>query len=109
MEYRRYWFGSTRGCSDQQRKAARARRGIESNEAVKHDFPETVIYEDDSLRGATLRQTLSTGTGELQPGDEIVVPFGSSGPWVLASRGDHHGFLDDAVVPGIMLGRPQTL
>ncbi|KAK5120247.1 hypothetical protein LTR85_006453 [Meristemomyces frigidus] len=49
------------------------------------------------------------GPAGMKPGDEIVVPFGASRPWVLSSHGDHHVLIGDAVVPGIMSGRLETL
>lgn len=49
------------------------------------------------------------GPAQVEPGDEVVVPFGSSRPWVLRNHGDHHVFVGDAVVPGIMSGRLQNL
>jgi hypothetical protein len=49
------------------------------------------------------------GPAGLEQGDEIVVPFGSSRPWVLRNHGDHHVLIGDAIVPGIMSGRLETL
>jgi len=41
----------------------------------------------------------------LQVGDEVIVPFGASRPFVVRSHGDHHMLTGDAVVPGIMSGQ----
>lgn len=54
-------------------------------------------------------QHLGVGPGDLQEGDEVVVPFGSSRPWVLRSHGDHHVLVGDAFVPGIMTGQLEEL
>jgi hypothetical protein len=54
-------------------------------------------------------QHLGVGPGDLQEGDEIVVPFGSSRPWVLRNHGDHHVLVGDAFVPGIMTGQLEEL
>jgi hypothetical protein len=54
-------------------------------------------------------QHLGVGPGDLQEGDEIVVPFGSSRPWVIRSHGDHHVLVGDAFVPGIMTGQLEEL
>ena len=54
-------------------------------------------------------QHLGVGPGDLQEGDEVVVPFGSSRPWVLRSHGDHHILVGDAFVPGIMTGQLEEL
>ena len=54
-------------------------------------------------------QHLGVGPGDLQIGDEVVVPIGSSGPWVLRSHGDHHVLVGDAFVPGIMTGQLEEL
>jgi hypothetical protein len=54
-------------------------------------------------------QHLGVGPGDMQEGDEVVVPFGSSRPWVLRSHGDHHIFVGDAFVPGIMTGQLEEL
>ena len=52
-----------------------------------------------------------TGLGPegLEPGDVVVVPFGSSRLWVLGNHGGHYIFVGEAVIPGIMSGRLQTL
>lgn len=54
-------------------------------------------------------QHLGVGPGDMQEGDEVVVPFGSSRPWVLRSHGDHHVFVGDAFIPGIMTGQLEEL
>ena len=54
-------------------------------------------------------QHLGVGPGDLRIGDEVVVPFGSSRPWVLRSHGDHHVLVGDAFVPGIMTGQLEEL
>jgi hypothetical protein len=54
-------------------------------------------------------QHLGVGPGDLQEGDEIVMPFGSSRPWVIRSHGDHHVLVGDAFVPGIMTGQLEEL
>jgi hypothetical protein len=54
-------------------------------------------------------QHLGVGPGDLQEGDEVVVPFGSSRPWVIRSHGDHHVLVGDAFVPGIMTGQLEEL
>ena len=57
----------------------------------------------------TQDQHLGVGPGDLQEGDEVVVPFGSSRPWVLRSHGDHHILVGEAFVPGIMTGQLEEL
>jgi hypothetical protein len=54
-------------------------------------------------------QHLGVGPGDLQIGDEVVVPFGSSRPWVLRSHGDHHVLVGETFVPGIMTGQLEEL
>ncbi|KAK3075966.1 hypothetical protein LTR53_000270 [Teratosphaeriaceae sp. CCFEE 6253] len=41
----------------------------------------------------------------LEVGDEVIVPFGASRPFVVRDHGDHHVLIGDAVVPGIMSGQ----
>jgi hypothetical protein len=71
------------------------------------------IYSPDSGYERVLFKTedqyLGVGPGDLQIGDEVVVPFGSSRPWVLRSHGDHHILVGDAFVPGIMTGQLEEL
>jgi hypothetical protein len=54
-------------------------------------------------------QHLGVGPEDLRIGDEVVVPFGSSRPWVLRSHGDHHVLVGEAFVPGIMTGQLEEL
>jgi hypothetical protein len=54
-------------------------------------------------------QYLGVGPEDLHEGDEVVVPFGSSRPWVLRSHGDHHVLVGEAFVPGIMTGQLEEL
>ena len=57
----------------------------------------------------TAGQHLGVGPGDMREGDEVVVPFGSSRPWVLRSHGDHYILVGDAFVPGIMTGQLEEL
>jgi hypothetical protein len=75
-------------------------------------IPESVWSPDSGYeRGffKTEDQHLGVGPGDLQVGDEVVVPFGSSRPWVLRSHGDHHVLVGEAFVPGIMTGQLEEL
>ena len=67
-----------------------------------HSGYERVFFKTDD-------QHLGVGPGDLQEGDEVVVPFGSSRPWVLRSHGDHHILVGEAFVPGIMTGQLEEL
>ena len=98
-----------------------AELGLESDELAVHDLFVALHFEDKFLRNVHYRTRsarvifstedgfMGVGPGDLQPGDEVVVPFGSSRPWVLACHGDHHVLLGDAVVPGIISGQLQIL
>ena len=106
--------------------------GLEPNKAVLRDLKLAYKWEDQFIsslyiakdaidnsrvpKSGTERVIFSTDSGftglgppRLEVGDEVVVPFGSSRPWVLRSHGDHHVFIGEAVVPGIMSGRLQGL
>lgn len=54
---------------------------------------------------------VGTGPETLRVGDEIVVPFGASRPFVVRSHagGTHYEVVGDAVVPGIMSGQLMNL
>jgi hypothetical protein len=73
----------------------------------------TYMYTPDSgyerIFFKTEDQHLGVGPGDLRIGDEVVVPFGSSRPWVLRGHGDHHVLVGEAFVPGIMTGQLEEL
>ncbi|KAK4552903.1 hypothetical protein LTR86_010035 [Recurvomyces mirabilis] len=49
---------------------------------------------------------MGMGPATLEPGDEIIVPFGASRPFIVRKHGeDHYVLIGDAVVPGIMPGQ----
>ncbi|KAK3651375.1 hypothetical protein LTR56_002490 [Elasticomyces elasticus] len=54
---------------------------------------------------ATAEGFIGMGPAMLEVGDEVVVPFGASRPFIIRSHGDHHVLIGDAVVPGIMSGQ----
>ena len=47
---------------------------------------------------------LGLGPEEIAIGDEVIVPFGSSRPWVLRKCGGDYQFVGTAVIPSIMAG-----
>jgi len=49
------------------------------------------------------------GPETMEVGDEVVVPFGASRPFIVRKHGDHHVLVGDAVVPGIMSGQLMNL
>jgi hypothetical protein len=79
---------------------------------LKRDIPESMWSPDSGYERVFFKtedQHLGMGPGDLQEGDEVVVPFGSSRPWVLRSHGDHHVLVGEAFVPGIMTGQLEEL
>jgi hypothetical protein len=52
---------------------------------------------------------IGMGPATLEVGDEIIVPFGASRPFILRKHGDHYALIGDAVVPGIMNGQLMNL
>jgi hypothetical protein len=79
---------------------------------MEQDIPESTYTPDlgyERVYFKTEDQHLGVGPGDLQIGDEVVVPFGSSRPWVLRSHGDHHVLVGEAFVPGIMTGQLEEL
>ena len=75
-------------------------------------IPESTFSPDSGYERVFFKtedQHLGVGPGDLQEGDEVVVPFGSSRPWVLRSHGDHHVLVGEAFVPGIMTGQLEEL
>jgi hypothetical protein len=48
---------------------------------------------------------IGLGPASLQPGDSIIVPFGSSRPLIIRGHGDHYALVGDAVIHGIMSGQ----
>nr|POE68823.1 heterokaryon incompatibility protein 6, or allele [Quercus suber] len=67
-------------------------------------------------RNAQERDFFSTSSGfiglgrsNMKVGDEIVVPFGASRPFIVRPCGGHYVLIGDAVVPGIMSGQLMNL
>ncbi|KAK1823943.1 hypothetical protein LTR12_001685 [Friedmanniomyces endolithicus] len=58
---------------------------------------------------ATADGFIGMAPATLEVGDEVIVPFGASRPFVVRSHGDHHVLIGDAVVPGIMSGQMVNL
>ncbi|KAK0895670.1 hypothetical protein LTR91_014494 [Friedmanniomyces endolithicus] len=58
---------------------------------------------------ATADGFIGMAPATLEIGDEVIVPFGASRPFVVRSHGDHHVLIGDAVVPGIMSGQMVNL
>ncbi|KAK5679110.1 hypothetical protein LTS10_008769 [Elasticomyces elasticus] len=54
---------------------------------------------------ATADGFIGMGPATLEVGDEVIVPFGASRPFVVRNHGDHYVLIGDAVVPGIMSGQ----
>ncbi|TKA72089.1 hypothetical protein B0A55_08673 [Friedmanniomyces simplex] len=58
---------------------------------------------------ATADGFIGMAPATLEVGDEVIVPFGASRPFVVRSHGDHYVLIGDAVVPGIMSGQLMNL
>ncbi|KAK0944890.1 hypothetical protein LTR29_003703 [Friedmanniomyces endolithicus] len=58
---------------------------------------------------ATADDFIGMAPATLEVGDEVIVPFGASRPFVIRSHGDHHVLIGDAIVPGIMSGQMVNL
>ncbi|KAK1072643.1 hypothetical protein LTR12_014952 [Friedmanniomyces endolithicus] len=58
---------------------------------------------------ATADGFIGMAPATLEIGDEVIVPFGPSRPFVVRSHGDHHVLIGDAVVPGIVSGQMVNL
>jgi hypothetical protein len=81
-------------------------------ENEEHEPPESTCCSKSGYERVFFKtedQHLGVGPGDLQIDDEVVVPFGSSKPWVLRSHGDHHVLVGEAFVPGIMTGQLEEL
>lgn len=70
--------------------------------ATEYQVPQNT-YKRDFF--STINGFIGLGRSNLEVGDEIIVPFGASRPFIVRSRGDHHVLIGDAVVPGIMSGQ----
>jgi hypothetical protein len=93
-------------------KSARSERTSHGGGGPGHEVPGISRSPDSGYERVFFKtedQHLGVGPGVLQIGDEVVVPFGSSRPWVLRSHGDHHVLVGEAFVPGIMTGQLEEL
>nr|POE62968.1 heterokaryon incompatibility protein 6, or allele [Quercus suber] len=52
---------------------------------------------------------IGLGRSNMKVGDEIIVPFGASRPFIVRPCGQHYVLIGDAVVPGIMSGQLMNL
>lgn len=52
---------------------------------------------------------IGMGPETMEIGDEIIVPFGASRPFVVRQKDDHYILVGEVVVPGIMSGQLMNL
>jgi hypothetical protein len=74
---------------------------------TEQPYPQVSVKNRKRDFFATASGFIGMGPEGLQAGDEVVVPFGSSRPFILrkSKLGSHCVLVGDAVVPGIMSGQ----